>query len=101
MLLIDHFVKLLPARMAGRRREGLKFVRPTRLARSLGASRNGVFFFFSFCSSSRCFLESPSAPASSTGHPLAALAFSPAKSIDPCDSVVAAWRRWGRMLDTR
>ncbi len=28
-----------------------------------------VFFFFSFCSSSRCFLESPSAPASSTGDP--------------------------------
>jgi hypothetical protein len=46
-------------------------------------SLDEVFFFFSFFSSSRCFLESPSAPAPSTHHPV-------------CDR-----RRWGRMLDIR
>src|SRR5690606_10070836 len=58
------------ARMTGRRREGLKIVRPNSPgALQKESSLDELFLLFCFCSSSRCFLESPSAPASSPGHP--------------------------------
>ena len=52
---------LLPVRMTGRRRERLKIVRPTRRHEPVRVPLDDVFLFFCFCSSSRCFLESPSA----------------------------------------
>jgi hypothetical protein len=74
--------------MIVRRREGLKFVRPTHHACSLKHGCDDVFLFFWFCSSWRCFLESPSALASSDDHPLTSRLHLARSSCDEIESIL-------------
>ncbi len=86
-------------RMAGRRRERLKIVRPTCRYGLVGVSLDNVFFFFCCCSSSRCFLESPSALPRLLPDILAATQSSDTalslarKSPEATPIQVASWRR--------